>query len=99
MQVAFFFLLLDQYSTAYNAWDSDSYNVMTAGCSIDSIITTYGTNDHDIMQGCDLEDVMNGEANSDTLQGHLANDKLYGNSGDDNLEGGAGGDSLCWSRR
>jgi hypothetical protein len=45
------------------------YNVIEAACSIGSIITTDGTNDADIMFGCDLEDVMYGEAENDVLQG------------------------------
>jgi hypothetical protein len=45
------------------------YNVIEAACSIGSSITTDGTNDADIMFGCDLEDVMYGEAENDVLQG------------------------------
>jgi hypothetical protein len=46
------------------------YNVIEAACSIGSsiITTTDGTNDADIMFGCDLEDVMYGEAENDVLQ-------------------------------
>jgi hypothetical protein len=49
--------------------ESLRYNVIEAACSIGSIITTDGTNDADIMFGCDLEDVMYGEAENDVLQG------------------------------
>lgn len=50
--------------------ESLRYNVIEAACSIgSSIITTDGTNDADIMFGCDLEDVMYGEAENDVLQG------------------------------
>ena len=45
------------------------YNVIEAACSIGSIITTDGTNDADIMFGCDLEDVIYGEAENDVLPG------------------------------
>jgi hypothetical protein len=46
------------------------YNVIEAACSIgSSIIITDGTNDADIMFGCDLEDVMYGEDGNDVLQG------------------------------
>ena len=48
--------------------ESLRYNVIEAACSIGSIITTDGTNDADIMFGCDLEDVMYGEAENDVLQ-------------------------------
>src|SRR5215207_7115965 len=54
--------------------ESWEYNVIETACSIGSIITTDGTNDPDIMLGCDLEDVMYGEADDDAL---------YGDSGDD----------------
>ena len=78
-----------------NAWAEDSrYNVIEAACSIGSIITTDGTNDADIMLGCDLDDVMYGKDGNDVLQGRLGNDRLYGGKGDDNLQGGAGADEL-----
>jgi RTX calcium-binding nonapeptide repeat (4 copies) len=63
--------------------ESWEYNVIEATCSIGSIITTDGTNDPDIMLGCDLEDVMYGEADNDVLQGRFDDDALYGDSGDD----------------
>jgi hypothetical protein len=76
-------------------YSSDSrYNVIEAACSIGSIVSTDGTNDPDIMLGCDLEDVLYGKSGNDVLQGRLDNDRLYGDSGDDNLQGGAGGDQL-----
>jgi Ca2+-binding RTX toxin-like protein len=82
-------------ATLHSSSSSDSnYNVIEAACSIGSIITTDGTNDPDLMLGCDLEDVMYGEADNDVLQGRFDDDALYGDSGDDNLEGGAGGDEL-----
>jgi Ca2+-binding RTX toxin-like protein len=74
------------------------YNVIQAACSDGNIITTDGTDKHDIMLGCDLDDIMYGKSASDVLQGRLGNDKLYGDSGDDNLEGGAGGDELYAGR-
>jgi Ca2+-binding RTX toxin-like protein len=78
---------------------SDSrHNVIEAACSIASIISTDGTNDPDIMLGCDLEDIMYGNAASDVLQGRFDDDKLYGNGGDDSLQGGAGGDELYAGR-
>jgi hypothetical protein len=49
--------------------ESLRYNVIEAACSIGSIITTDGTNDADIMFGCDLEDVIYGEAENDVLPG------------------------------
>ena len=71
-------------ATNHNLFFSDSnYNVIEATCSIGSIITTDGTNDADIMLGCDLEDVMYGEADNDVLQGRFDDDALYGDSGDD----------------
>jgi hypothetical protein len=63
--------------------ESWEYNVIETACSIGSIITTDGTNDPDIMLGCDLEDVMYGEADNDVLQGRFDDDALYGDSGDD----------------
>ena len=87
----------DDHSSSLSSLDS-RYNVIEAACSTGSIITTEGTNDHDIMQGCDLEDIMYGQAQSDILQGHLANDKLFGNGGGDNLQGGGGGDELYAGR-
>jgi hypothetical protein len=76
-------------------FSSDSrYNVIEAACSIGSIISTDGTNEPDIILGCDLEDIMYGDSDNDVLQGRLSNDRLYGDSGDDNLQGGAGGDEL-----
>ena len=77
---------------------NSQYNVIEAACSIASIISTIGTNDPDIMLGCDLEDIMYGEADNDVLQGRLDNDRLYGNGGDDSLQGGAGGDELYAER-
>ena len=42
-------------------WAAGShYNVITAGCSIGSIIAIHGTNRADLMLGCDTEDVMYG---------------------------------------
>jgi Ca2+-binding RTX toxin-like protein len=73
------------------------YNVIEAACSTGSIITTDGTNDHDIMLGCDLDDIMYGEADNDVLQGRFDDDNLYGNSGDDNLEGGGRGDDVIFA--
>ncbi|HEX5892341.1 MAG TPA: hypothetical protein VFY41_05720 [Nitrososphaeraceae archaeon] len=87
-----------EYSDDHSSSLDSRYNVIEAACSTGSIITTEGTDDHDIMQGCDLEDIMYGQAQSDILQGHLANDKLFGNRGSDNLEGGAGGDDLYAGR-
>jgi Ca2+-binding RTX toxin-like protein len=76
-------------------FSSDSrYNVIEAACSIGSIISTDGTNEPDIILGCDLEDIIYGDSDNDVLQGRLSNDRLYGDSGDDNLQGGAGGDEL-----
>jgi Ca2+-binding RTX toxin-like protein len=87
----------DSVDHSFSSSDS-RYNVIEAACSTGSIITTEGTDDHDIMQGCDLEDILYGQAQSDILQGHLAIDKLFGNSGSDNLQGGAGGDDLYAGR-
>ena len=71
-------------ATLHSSSSSDSnYNVIEAACSIGSIITTDGTNDPDLMLGCDLEDVMYGEADNDVLQGRFDDDALYGDSGDD----------------
>ena len=71
-------------ATNHNLFSSDSnYNVIESACSIDSIITTDGTNEPDLMLGCDLQDIMYGEADNDVLQGRFDDDALYGDSGDD----------------
>src|SRR5215211_1743549 len=82
-------------ATNHNLFFSDSnYNVIEATCSIGSIITTDGTNDADIMLGCDLEDVMYGDSGDDNLQGGAGGDELYGGKGDDVLFGGFDDDFL-----
>ena len=86
-------------ATNHNLFFSDSnYNVIETACSIGSIITTDGTNDADIMLGCDLEDIMYGEADNDVLQGRFEDDTLYRDRGNDNLQGGGGGDELYAGR-
>ena len=73
-------------ATNHNLFSSDSnYNVIETACSIgNSIIsTTDGTNEADIMLGCDLADTMYGGADNDVLQGRFDGDALYGDSGDD----------------
>jgi hypothetical protein len=76
--------------------DPNRAHIPKAKC-INRIVTIFGTNGNDTLQGTPGDDVIHGFDGNDTIYGNGGDDLICGGKGNDNLYGSAGKDKLYGS--